>query len=54
MNHVEFDDDWVARDRAEGIAAVTGLLVATVLSLLLFWLPLAAYVGWRIAEWVTA
>ncbi|MFF0707013.1 hypothetical protein RND64_04575 [Gordonia sp. w5E2] len=34
------------RERAEGVAAVTGLLVALVVSLLGFWLPLLAYVLW--------
>lgn len=34
------------RERAEGAAAVTGLLVALVVSLLGFWLPLLAYVLW--------
>ncbi len=36
------------RERAEGVAAFTGLLIASVLSLLLFWLPLTAYVVWAV------
>ena len=38
------------RERAEGVAAVTGLLVALAVSLLGFWLPLLAFVLWVVVS----
>ena len=50
MNHPS-RPDW---DRIEGIAAMTGILVAIIVSVLVVWLPLAVYIGFRLAEWVVS
>lgn len=38
------------RERAEGVAAFTGIMVALAVSLLAFWLPLLAFLVWAVVS----